>query len=226
MKVNIGKKLFVFLILAVFLGCTQNLFKNSMVSANSGTKTVLSPERRPAAFGVYRIHFGDTFYGLFGPDWKEVALINRVSPSALKPGMKLTVPVRPKAMEDYNCPLPARSEREAKFLVYLDEQVMGVYNDDGKLRNWYAISSGRKGHSTPTGFFRISRKDKDHRSKTYPKPDGGTPMPYALNFYADYWIHAGKLPGRPDSHGCIRLMEDDAREVFRNAQVGDLIFIR
>ncbi|HMB65917.1 MAG TPA: L,D-transpeptidase family protein [Patescibacteria group bacterium] len=225
MKTKIRKQLFVLLILAIFVGCTQNLFSPSRASTNTEVKTVLSPEREAAAFGVYRVRSGDTFYELFGPDWKKVALINRISPSALRPGMKLTVPVKPKAIQDYRCPFPKTSDRGVKFLVYLEEQALGVYNDQGDLQKWYAISSGRKGHSTPTGFFRISRKDKNHRSKTYPKPDGGTPMPYALNFYADYWIHVGKLPGRPDSHGCIRLMEDDAREIFRDTQVGDLIFI-
>src|SRR3954471_983282 len=64
------------------------------------------------------------------------------------------------------------------------------------------ISSGTKGHETPTGVFTILQKNKEHYSKTY----NNAPMP---NMQRLTWkgiaLHAGKLPGYPASHGCIRL---------------------
>src|SRR6476619_6770890 len=64
------------------------------------------------------------------------------------------------------------------------------------------VSSGSKGHETPTGVFTILQKNAEHYSKTY----NNAPMP---NMQRLTWkgiaLHAGKLPGYPASHGCIRL---------------------
>ena len=64
------------------------------------------------------------------------------------------------------------------------------------------ISSGKDGTETPTGVFTILEKKKEHYSSTY----NNAPMP---NMQRLTWkgiaLHAGKLPGFPASHGCVRL---------------------
>src|SRR5207342_778762 len=64
------------------------------------------------------------------------------------------------------------------------------------------ISSGKEGTETPTGVFTILEKKKEHYSSTY----NNAPMP---NMQRLTWkgiaLHAGKLPGFPASHGCVRL---------------------
>jgi hypothetical protein len=42
-------------------------------------------------------------------------------------------------------------------------------------------------------------------------------MDYAVRFYIDrdnvsYWIHARDLPGKPDSHGCIGLYDEEMQK--------------
>jgi hypothetical protein len=173
---------------------------------------------------VCQVRAGDTFYKLFGSDWKVVADVNRISPLALRPGMELIVPHDLGIAKELYCPFPQRIEDNIQILIDLDSQALGVYANR-ELQKWYPISSGKEGHKTPTGSFRIIRKDKNYKSKTYPKPEGGAPMPYALNFYRGFWIHAGKLPGYPASHGCVRLIKRDARELFQITKIGYSVVI-
>ena len=114
----------------------------------------------------------------------------------------------------------------------------------GKLVGMSPISSGREGYGTPTGRFSIIQKDRDHLSTLYgdyvdssgnvvvrnvgvmedPRPPGtsfrGAPMPYFMRIYGGVGMHAGYLPGVPDSHGCIRLPLRMAQVFFSNAPHG------
>nr|WP_276589491.1 L,D-transpeptidase [Sphingomonas sp. GM_Shp_2] len=64
------------------------------------------------------------------------------------------------------------------------------------------VSTGSKGHETPTGVFTILQKEVDHHSNLY----ANAPMPFMQRLTWDgIALHAGKLPGYPASHGCVRL---------------------
>ena len=93
------------------------------------------------------------------------------------------------------------------------------------------ISSGRWGYETPSGRFRVLLKDKDHVSSSYPKreweEDGGAKMPYTIKITnTGIAIHAGELPGRPDSHGCIRVPYGKAMQLFRWTKVGIPVVVK
>jgi lipoprotein-anchoring transpeptidase ErfK/SrfK len=126
-------------------------------------------------------------------------------------------------------PLPASrpdlaSEPRA-ILIVLDRQFLGAY-EHGVLVASYPVSSGREGHETPTGRFRVTRKDATHVSSVYPEPTGGWPMPWALRFYRSaYWIHGGELVGHPASHGCVRMFPEDAERLFAWAEIGTRVRI-
>ena len=63
-------------------------------------------------------------------------------------------------------------------------------------------STGRPGHSTPTGAFVVLQKDVHHHSSPY----DDAPMPYMDRVtWSGVALHAGHLPGYPASHGCVRL---------------------
>jgi lipoprotein-anchoring transpeptidase ErfK/SrfK len=88
------------------------------------------------------------------------------------------------------------------------------------------ISSGAAEHPTPKGDFRVLAKDIDKRSGSYTNFfDLPTPMPYALQFSGPYWIHEGYLPGKPASHGCVRLRYEDARFVYERIKLGDRVVV-
>jgi lipoprotein-anchoring transpeptidase ErfK/SrfK len=105
------------------------------------------------------------------------------------------------------------------------------------------ISSGRYGHLTGTGSFKIIEKERSHYSSMYGKivdaygntvvadadadmsvPRGGkfipAPMHYFMRFHGADGMHAGYLPGYPASHGCVRMPEQYAIAFFNAVTVG------
>jgi L,D-transpeptidase-like protein len=105
------------------------------------------------------------------------------------------------------------------------------------------ISSGRYGHLTETGSFKVIEKEKNHFSSIYGQivdasgrtivqdadvdmkvPPGGkfmpAPMRYFMRFHGADGMHAGYLPGYAASHGCVRMPERMAIAFFDAVQVG------
>ncbi len=128
-------------------------------------------------------------------------------------------------------------------VISISQQTASFYKG-GRLVGVSAISSGREGHETPTGSFKILDKDIDHASNLYgdyvdaqgkivqanvavkvdPVPPGahfeGAKMPYFMHFANGVGMHQGFLPGVPDSHGCIRMPEHMAKIYFANVSKG------
>lgn len=107
------------------------------------------------------------------------------------------------------------------------------------------ISSGKRGHSSPTGHFTVMEKDPNHHSTLYgdyvdssgrtvragvsaqidSAPSGthfqGAAMKWFLRLTSDgVGMHIGILPGYPASHGCIRQSVDGAKLFYDNVKVG------
>jgi lipoprotein-anchoring transpeptidase ErfK/SrfK len=107
------------------------------------------------------------------------------------------------------------------------------------------ISSGKRGHSTPSGHFSVIEKDPDHRSNIYgdfvdssgrivragisskidSAPSGthyvGAPMKWFMRLTdGGVGMHVGILPGYPASHGCIRMPPDGAKVFYDNVKIG------
>ncbi|HQS96858.1 MAG: hypothetical protein B7X90_07460 [Novosphingobium sp. 17-62-19] len=73
------------------------------------------------------------------------------------------------------------------------------------------VSTGKRGHGTPSGVFPILQKRVHHRSNLY----SNAPMPFMQRLtWGGIAIHAGRLPGYPASHGCIRLPYAFAKSLF------------
>ena len=96
------------------------------------------------------------------------------------------------------------------MVVSITEQRAYLYRN-GVLIGATTISTGRPGHATPTGVFTVLQKQKEHRSTIYE----GAPMPYMERLtWGGVALHAGGLPGYPESHGCIHLPSEFARRLF------------
>jgi lipoprotein-anchoring transpeptidase ErfK/SrfK len=110
------------------------------------------------------------------------------------------------------------------------------------------ISTGRSGHLTETGAFKVIEKERNHFSSLYGKivdrngrtvvadadadmavPRGGkflaAPMRYFMRFHDAIGMHAGYLPGYPASHGCVRLPEQNAILFFNAVTVGTPVHV-
>lgn len=106
-------------------------------------------------------------------------------------------------------------------VVSLTEQRVYVYRN-GLLVGVSTVSTGKPGHETPTGVFTILQKDKDHHSSTY----NNAPMPYQERLTWDgVALHAGGLPGYPESHGCVHLPTEFARLLFDATHMGMTVVI-
>jgi hypothetical protein len=96
------------------------------------------------------------------------------------------------------------------MVVSITEQRGYVYRN-GILIGATTVSTGRPGHLTPTGVFTVLQKQKEHRSTIY----DGAPMPYMERLtWGGVALHAGGLPGYPESHGCIHLPSAFAQRLF------------
>jgi hypothetical protein len=88
---------------------------------------------------------------------------------------------------------------------------------DGTL--WWAapISSGAKGHETPSGIFTIWRKERFYMSKAHPDPKGVNNMDFSLWFtHRGHAIHMGNDDAM--SHGCIHVGAQGAETMFNWAK--------
>jgi hypothetical protein len=75
---------------------------------------------------------------------------------------------------------------------------------------------------TPTGIFTVLQKQKEHRSTIY----DGAPMPYMERLtWGGVALHAGGLPGYPESHGCIHLPSEFAKNLYDVSPPGMTVVI-
>jgi hypothetical protein len=105
------------------------------------------------------------------------------------------------------------------------------------------VSSGRYGHLTQTGSFKVLEKERRHYSSIYGKivnaygntivadadvdmqvSRGGRFVPAAMHYFMRFHgadgMHAGYLPGYPASHGCVRMPEELAIAFYNAVDVG------
>ena len=117
---------------------------------------------------------------------------------------------------------PDRSPKGAvAVVVSIPEQLVHVYRNGVRIAV-STCSTGKKGHETPTGVFTVLQKDKDHRSSTY----NNAPMPNMNRLTWDgIALHAGKLPGYPASHGCVRLPLAFSSKLWTVTHVGTPVII-
>ncbi len=128
-------------------------------------------------------------------------------------------------------------------VINISEQKVYYYKG-GKLVGLSSCSTGKEGHASPVGKFKIQVKDEKHASNLYgdfvdasgvvvvrnvefkkDKPPAGThfqgsSMPWFMGFAPGVGMHTGFLPGVPDSHGCIRLPDKMAKIFFANTPKG------
>jgi hypothetical protein len=134
----------------------------------------------------------------------------RVSPETvtLKPGEYVWEPER-------------APEGPLLIVASITEQVAYVYRNGIRIAR-SSVSTGRPGHRTPTGVFTILEKEIHHTSSIYK----GAEMPYMERVtWGGIALHAGDLPGYPDSHGCVRLPLEFSKLLFGVTLKGATVII-
>lgn len=116
-------------------------------------------------------------------------------------------------------PFPSKIAQTNIIKVDLAELAWGAYDEQGDLVKWGRASGGKdfcadtgKSCKTVTGTYTIySSKGPECKSNLFPLPKGGAPMPYCMHFHGAFALHGGQVPNHNASHGCIRLLHDDAQ---------------
>jgi hypothetical protein len=107
------------------------------------------------------------------------------------------------------------------ILVSLPEQNLYVYRNGVRIGR-STVSTGKKGHRTPTGVFTVLQKKVDHESNIYK----GAKMPHMQRLtWTGIAMHAGALPGYPASHGCVRLPVDFAAKLYSVTSIGTTVIV-
>jgi hypothetical protein len=179
----------------------------------------------------YRIEPGSSsagrVQGRFSPP--QLALLeklNRADVGHLDPLPLLVVPIAWDEDELTYSPLPVPYAPGAAWpklvVAYLPGQVFGAY-ERGVLVQWGPISSGGRTRRTAPGRFALNWRSAGRASTVNPE--------WFMRWYFNFdnrdglAFHAYSLPGHPASHGCIRLLERDARWLFDWGRPGTPVLI-
>jgi hypothetical protein len=106
-------------------------------------------------------------------------------------------------------------------IVSLRSQRITVYDSRGWILR-APVSSGTKGRETPAGIFSVIQKVEEHYSNLY--DDAFMPHMQRIT-WSGIALHGGVLPGRPASHGCIRLPFDFAERLFDATAMGMRVIV-
>ena len=106
-------------------------------------------------------------------------------------------------------------------IVSLSDQRVTIYDADGWILR-APVSSGQSGRETPAGIYSVLQKEVEHHSNLYDDAS----MPYMQRItWSGIAMHAGKLPGYPASHGCVRMPHDFAEHLYDLTKVGMRVII-
>lgn len=141
-----------------------------------------------------------------------------VKPPAPAPKKKFSDGLRP---GQFIWETRAHKATDLRIVAVLDIQRIYVF-DKGELVAFSTISSGKKGHATPPGTFKILQKNEKHFSNIY----NNAPMPYMQRLTWDgIALHAGQIPGYAASHGCIRLPMAFAKALFGITKMDQTVMV-
>jgi len=111
---------------------------------------------------------------------------------------------------------PGAHNFEKLFIIHKTVQAFAAY-EYGKLARWGVVNTGDPDSSaTPNGRFNFNWKE-EKRISTLSPPGEEWKMRWVFNFHASRGIHIHQysMPtGGPTSHGCVRLIDADAKWIY------------
>jgi lipoprotein-anchoring transpeptidase ErfK/SrfK len=153
--------------------------------------------------------------------WERPARTIRTTPRKAKPAPATEVgateqPAKAKQTAATTTELPAKVKETLQIVVSLDRQQLTLYSGSQPIAH-SRVSTGTASHPTPTGIFSVIQKDRWHRSNLY----NDAPMWYMQRItWSGVAMHQGIVPNHPASHGCIRLPEAFARQLWGITKLG------
>lgn len=149
-----------------------------------------------------------------------VELLNRVTLTNLSLGDTLVVPTEFeldfRAYSPFPRYYPAARNFDKLFIIHKSVQAFAAY-EHGKLARWGVVNTGSpEATPTPNGRFNFNWKT-EYRVSSLSPPGEPWEMYWVFNFHDARGIHIHQyaMPsGGPTSHGCVRLIDADAKWVY------------
>src|SRR5262245_24478726 len=115
----------------------------------------------------------------------------------------------------------AKAKGVLSVIISINKQQLTLYSDGQPIAR-SRVSTGVPSHPTPTGVFSVIQKDRWHRSNLY----YNAPMFFMQRVtWSGVAMHQGVVPSGPASHGCIRLPEAFARQMWGITKLGARVII-
>ena len=153
-------------------------------------------------------------------------LINGAFAQGAKQSMPANTPIESLKPGEWVWYAEAVPEGPMLMLVSINQQKAYLYRNGIRI-GVSTVSTGKKGHETPTGVFTILQKNKDHKSNLYKDAkNNAAAMPYMQRLTWDgIALHSGNLPGYPASHGCVRMPDGFAQRLFAETELGMTVIV-
>jgi lipoprotein-anchoring transpeptidase ErfK/SrfK len=238
-KTTIAFGLLLSFIVASTIGCGAGAFNRFHVAAAAVAATTQEPasadkksdsnsnprqndNAAPIHFETYTIRGAKSLAALeakYGKDALEIMLkLNRVDRRHVGNGTKVILPAEKTdllALAPFPAELEMISSVGKMILVSRQVQAFGAY-ESGRLVYWGPTSTGKMASPTPTGLYFTNWRAKETRSSI--NSSWRLPWYFNLDNIRGVAFHQYDLPGVPASHGCVRLLEQDAQWVFNWAE--------
>ncbi len=210
MGLSIADRVSLWLSVAVMLG-----------SVASQTSAASSREDRDGTplYQVVTLDHPERLARLKGELGKEgfllVQKLNRRDAAHMRKGTRIVVPASPGPPERFSpLPLEVAAARNLGKLILVNQRVQAfAAYEAGTLVNWGPVSTGTRKQPTPNGLYHVNWKAPSRRSSI----NRNWLMRWYLNLHTSMGValHQYAMPGRPASYGCVRLLAEDARWVYR-----------
>jgi lipoprotein-anchoring transpeptidase ErfK/SrfK len=173
---------------------------------------------KPMAFEVFKVQSLKSVAELqsrLGADaFSAMLKINRIDRKHIHVGDLLVIPgVRVDLTSAAPFPLQLEVARDIPKLILVSRRVQAFGAcESGRLVRWGPTSTGKKSTPTPAGLYHANWKAKKTRSSV----NASWILPWCFNLdnLAGVSFHQFDLPGYPASHGCVRLLEEDAKWIY------------
>ncbi|MCT2593335.1 L,D-transpeptidase [Streptomyces sp. N2-109] len=146
-------------------------------------------------------------YGYAGPvTWKVMKTVKRQEAAGRQPNQAGSCPVN----------------KGRIACVDLTRQISWI-QDGAELRKGpVPVRTGRNGHETRTGLYKIYWRNRHHVSTLY-----DSKMPYSQFFDGGEAFHAisGSVWSEPGSHGCVNMRTADAKAYWKLLRHADDVYV-
>lgn len=175
----------------------------------------------PATYVVVRGDYLSAIAARYGVSAEELAALNSLdNPSLIHAGMVLTLPPSAASLPAPDArPTPTVSEGKQIAVVLSQQKVYAFEN--GVLVQEYLVSTGLPATPTVQGDFAVYRHVPGQlmQGSDYYLPN----VQWVMYFYRDYALHGTYWHsnyGRPMSHGCVNMRNEDAEWLYNWAPDG------